>query len=168
MILGLEIGLIIVGILALVRGRIQLSKGKTVQGAPARLLGLLALTPLPVAFFVIMVYTLANTDINRPDLVEKWAEDNKWTLTAIEAGVVIGIGVLFIILVAVMGKPVAEVEREVRKKRVADYDDEFEDDRPRRRRAAEYDEGEDDRPHRRRDEYDADDDRRPRRRRDEE
>jgi hypothetical protein len=147
MILGLEIGLIIVGILALVRGRIQLSKGKTVQGAPARLLGLLALTPLPVAFFVIMVYTLANTDINRPDLVEKWAEDNKWTLTAIEAGVVIGIGVLFIILAAVMGKPVAEIEHEVKRKRVADYDDEFEDDQPRRSRD-EYDDEDDDRPRR--------------------
>ena len=47
MILGLEIGLIIYGIIALVKGRMKFGENKVVEGLPARLLGVLALTPLP-------------------------------------------------------------------------------------------------------------------------
>ena len=50
MILGIEIALVIIGLLALVRGRMTVTASRVVEGIPARLLGLLALTPIPIAF----------------------------------------------------------------------------------------------------------------------
>jgi hypothetical protein len=49
MILGIEIGLLIFGILALVRGTFSVGKEKKVTGWRARVLGLVCLTPFPVA-----------------------------------------------------------------------------------------------------------------------
>ena len=77
MILGIEIALIVVGILALARGRMTLSKTKVVVGAPARLLGLLALTPLPLAFMIGFVYAISKG----PDNDERALEENRTTRT---------------------------------------------------------------------------------------
>ena len=59
MILGMEIGLAIFGLIALVKGKMTVSKNKVVVGAAARLLGLLALTPLPAALLFVVLYAAA-------------------------------------------------------------------------------------------------------------
>jgi hypothetical protein len=48
MILGVEIGLIIMGIIALSAGRLYLSPRRVVRGGPARALGIVAMLPMPV------------------------------------------------------------------------------------------------------------------------
>jgi hypothetical protein len=155
MILGLEIALAVIGVMALIRGKMTLSKAKVVHGIPARLLGLLALTPLPVVLVVGVGY-VALSDPKDP---EQFAEDNKWTLIAIEAGVVIAIAAL----VAVIGFSFATDPEEPPRRRVRDdYDDEYEDDdRPRRKTRAGRDDPDDeydDRPRRRRDDNWEDED----------
>jgi hypothetical protein len=166
LLIGLGIGLIVVGIVAIVRGRLQLSKSRAVVGVPARLLGVGFLFPFPLGFLAAMIYTVANVpDATRPDVVDKWTKDNELVLTGITAGVMIGLAVVLVIIAAMAAKPVAEIERSERRKRVAEYDDEVEDDRRRRQRDARYDnDDEDDRPRRSRD--DEEDEPRPRRRRD--
>src|SRR5215217_4150589 len=134
MILGIEIALIILGLMALIRGKFQLSKSKVVVGLPARLLGVLALTPLPVAVLVLGVYTVTQVDPNDPRAVERWGEENKLTLMLIEAGVVIGITILLLVLAAYLGVPAAEANRRLRARGAADYDD-YEDDRAGRGRS---------------------------------
>ncbi|MCE9561934.1 MAG: hypothetical protein K8U57_07755 [Planctomycetes bacterium] len=90
MILGMEIAMLVIGFLALVRGKLTLSATKVVEGMPARLLGMLAMTPLPLALMAGIAIAVAQG----PGDPEKFAEDNRWTLIAIEAGIVIGVAVL--------------------------------------------------------------------------
>lgn len=56
MIFGLEIGLAIVGLIALFRGKLPLTQQRFVSGVPARLLGLVALAPFPIAFGAAFVF----------------------------------------------------------------------------------------------------------------
>ena len=133
MILGVEIAMLIVGLLALVRGKLTISKNKVVTGTAARLLGLLALTPLPVALAAVGLY-VAVSGVGDP---ERFVEDNKLTLALIEAGVVIGIAILVFGIGAAIGKP-PETEKKYRDE---DYED-GEDDRPRRRARRDEDQDE--------------------------
>ena len=52
MILGGQIALLLIGICVVVVGRFPLSRGKTVKGAKARLLGIMCLLPIPLALSV--------------------------------------------------------------------------------------------------------------------
>jgi hypothetical protein len=140
MIQGVEIALLVIGLLAIIRGKLTISKTKVVTGAAARLLGLIALTPLPVALAAVALY-MAVSGVGDP---ERFADDNRMTLMLIEAGVVIGIAILVFGIGAAIGTDPARDQ--------ADEDDE-EDDRPRRRRSRRDDDEED--------EYEAD---RPRKR----
>jgi hypothetical protein len=54
----LEVACLIAGIIILVNGRVSLSQGRVVTGAPARLAGLCLVAPLPVSFGVGFVYGL--------------------------------------------------------------------------------------------------------------
>ena len=146
-VIGIGIGMIIAGILALVRGRFQLSNKKAVYGAPAYLLGVALLAPLPLGFLVAMIYMLLNVDMNNQAEAEKWGREHDPTLTAIVAGVEIGLGLIIVIIAACLAEP---LRRAGRSSRARDEYDDYEDERPRRRR----------RP---RDRYEDDDDR-PRRR----
>jgi hypothetical protein len=151
MILGMEIGLAIFGLIAMVKGKMTVSKNKVVVGAPARLLGLLALTPLPAALLFVLLYVASQGgQIN---------DDDKWTVTGIEAGTVILIAILVFVLAAAVGITPKEAEqRERRASGRYDYEDEEDelDDRPRKRRDRD-DEEDEDRPRKRR-ERDRDDD----------
>jgi hypothetical protein len=147
MILGIEIAMIVVGLLALVRGKMTISKNKVVTGAAARLLGLVALTPLPVAFAAVALY-VAVSGVGDP---ERFVEDNKLTIMLIEAGVVIGIAILVFGIGAAIGRPPEEkseeddddeYDRPRRRKRDEDDDDDEEDDRPRRRKRRDDDDDE--------------------------
>jgi len=150
LVLGIGIGMIIAGILALVRGRLQLSNNKAVQGPWAYLLGVALLTPLPLGFLAALIYTLLNVDPNRPDQVEKWTKDHSTTLDLIVLGVEIGLGLIIVIIAASLAKPLA---RRGRSRVSNDYDD-YEEDRPRRRRPRDEYDYEEDRPRRRRDDLD--------------
>lgn len=165
MILGAEIGLAIWGLIALIRGRMVVSKTKVVIGVPARLLGLLALTPLPLALMFVTIYLAANADLTDQAAAERFAQEHKWTITLIE-GLTVGViafGVMGI--AAAVGVSPEDADRRKRRRRDEDYDD-YEDDGPRVSRRPRRDADEDDRPRRaRRDEREDDDDDRPRRRR---
>jgi hypothetical protein len=128
MILGVGIAMIIVGLLALVRGKMTISKSKVVVGAPARLLGLLALTPYPIAIVAVLLYVASKGG--------QVGEDDQWTMTAIEGGIVIGMAILVFGIGAAVGITPEEAKR--RERRASgryDYDDEEDelDDRPRKR-----------------------------------
>jgi len=56
MILGAEIGLTIMGLIALCRGTLSVGKNKVVTGWRARLLGGIAMFTLPMALFIGIVY----------------------------------------------------------------------------------------------------------------
>jgi len=115
-----------------------------VYGAPAYLLGVALLAPLPLGFLAAMIYMLLNVDMNNQVEAEKWAREHDPTLTAIVAGVEIGLGLIIVIIAACLAEP---LRRAGRTSRVRDEYDDYEDERPRRRRPREdYD---DDRPRRR-------------------
>lgn len=144
MILGIEIAMIIIGLLALVRGRMTISKSKVVTGAAARLLGLVALTPLPVALAAVGLYVAAAGGAADP---ERFVEDKRVTITLIEAGVVIGIAILVFGIGAAIGRPPEPARSDddeeydrprKRRDRDDDTDDEY-DDRPRKRRRQDED-----------------------------
>jgi hypothetical protein len=59
-ILGIEIALAIMGFIALVRGQINITNSTIVYGAPARLLGLLVMTPIPINIGVGVYIGLTN------------------------------------------------------------------------------------------------------------
>jgi hypothetical protein len=124
MILGIEIAMIVVGLLALVRGKMTVTGSKVVIGTPARLLGALALTPLPAAFVAVIGYIA----LNAPADPEQFAQDKKWTITAIEAGIVIGIAVLVFGIGAAIGVSPAEADRLERRRRRYEDDEEYETD----------------------------------------
>jgi hypothetical protein len=143
MILGMEIGLAIFGILALVKGKMTLSKNKVVVGAPARLLGLLALMPLPVAFGVGLLYALSEGPVN----AGRVADDNKLALAAVEGGIVVLFAVLVFGIGAAVGITPQEAERRERRAPGRyDEDDRYDDDE----RPGKRDEDDDDRPRKRR------------------
>ena len=62
MLLGIEIALLAYGILALVRGEFAVPRLTVVRGARARLLGFIALAPLPLSFIVGMAMAAAGRD----------------------------------------------------------------------------------------------------------
>jgi hypothetical protein len=164
MILGMEIGLAIAGLLALIRGRMTISSTKVVEGTPAYLLGILAMCPLPLAFMVGFVYGVANARQGNQQI----GENEKWILLGIEAALVIGIGVLiFIIGIAVATNPTKSKRRKRRHEdNYEDDDDEYDDRRPLRKHREDDYEDDDDPPPRKRskDDYEDDDDRDEKRR----
>jgi len=85
MILGAEIGLLIVGIMALVRGKLPLTKKRVVYGLPARLLAIIALLPIPVTFVAAIVFAIVmDTRGQNPA-----SSAVRWTGAGIEAAIVI-------------------------------------------------------------------------------
>jgi hypothetical protein len=159
LVIGLGIGMIVAGVMALIRGRLQLSNTKAVQGVWAYLLGLALMAALPLGFCVAMFYMLMHVDPNRQDQVDKWGKENELTLSLIVAGVEIGIGLIVVIIGACLATPLPQ-DKGRYSRREPEYDDEYEG-RPRKKRPA--DDYEDDhRPRRRRRDY-HDDEGRPRR-----
>ena len=49
MILGAEIGMLIFGLLALIRGKLTLTKKRVIQGPMARVLAIIAMLPMPIS-----------------------------------------------------------------------------------------------------------------------
>jgi hypothetical protein len=160
MCLLLEIGMLIAGIVALVRGEFSWTRNKVVRGAAARVVGALLLLPLLLAFTVgvaiVSIHTANGRPPNDPSL--------RATLGFTEAASIILFFVIAILIAAIYAEP---LEPELHSRRNEDFEDE--DDRPRPRsrprprRAPRYEfEQEDDLPSRRRHRYEDDEDR-PRR-----
>lgn len=59
--IALLLGMFVMGIIALTKGEIQLSKKQKIRGAPARLIGLLLMIPLPASFGTGFVYGIVMT-----------------------------------------------------------------------------------------------------------
>jgi hypothetical protein len=101
MILGMEIALLVLGLRALITGQCTLGKNWVVYGAGARLLGFLALLPIPLAFcggfFLGVEAHGRGKDINDPDL--------RWNVFVMEAGVVLGCTVVIYALGAMLAGP---------------------------------------------------------------
>jgi hypothetical protein len=57
MILGIEIGLTVYGLYALIAGKVSLRRG-TITGAPARIAGVVFLMTIPIAFFYGMIVSV--------------------------------------------------------------------------------------------------------------
>jgi hypothetical protein len=146
MICVIEIGLFIFGIMMLITGKMKLSAGRVVEGTPARLLGLLALVPLPLALVVGAIYT-ATVVMQGPN-PGAFDLGNRDTIiiTVIEA--VITLGTLAAVLG--IGYAVGKAPVDKRQRLVEEWEDE-EDELPRRGTAAARDEDDDadDRPRRR-------------------
>ena len=107
MILGMEIGLAIVGILALIRGKFTVTKKKIVEGIPARLLGVMCLTPIPLVLLVSIAYVA----ISHPKDPEQFVKDKQLTITLLEAAIVIAIGLFVFVVGAVIGTAPRKVRR---------------------------------------------------------
>jgi dipeptide/tripeptide permease len=147
LVIGLGIGMIVAGIVAMVRGRLQLTNSRAVQGVWVYLLGVALISALPLGFFAAMVYMLMNVDPNKPDDMDRWGKEHELTLSLIIAAVEIGIGLVVFILGASMAKPFSTAGRRFAT-RDREYDDEYEGRSRRRRPDDEYEE--DNRPRRRR------------------
>ena len=146
LVIGLGIGMIVAGIVAMVRGRLQLTNNRAVRGVWVYLLGVAMISALPLGMLVMFGYMLMNVDPNKPDEVDRWGKDHEVTLMLIVAGVEIGVGVIVFIIGACLAKPYSTDDGRFAA-REHDYDDDYEG-RPRRRRVTE--DYEDDRPRRRR------------------
>ncbi|MGD9007269.1 MAG: hypothetical protein PVG41_05075 [Desulfobacteraceae bacterium] len=62
MIFGAQIGLLIYGIIAIIRGQYSMRKGRKVIGSKARLLGAVCMAPIPLAMIAGTVIGFLNPD----------------------------------------------------------------------------------------------------------
>jgi hypothetical protein len=121
----LEVALAVYGLMALVKGRMSLGK-KVVVGTPARVLGLLAMAPLPIAFTAGVIYGAQQAAAGKGQL----GNDDTLTLAAIEAGIVIVTALVVFGIAATLAIPVEEADRlERRANRRYDDDEDYEYDR---------------------------------------
>jgi len=156
----LEVLCVVYGILTLVRGRFPVSQKKEVRGPTAYVIGILLLAVLPVA--VVLAVALNWDDIKNGGGPKPFELKASTVLPDVLAVFVVGGGAM--ILALATAKPKRKPKR---RRRVEEYDDYDDYDRPRRRRVDDDLDEDDDRPRprRRRADYDDEDDR-PRRRRD--
>lgn len=85
MILGAEIGLLIMGIYAVVTGKMTLSKTRVIRGTPARALGVVAILPLPLSFAIGLIVGVMM--VAQGQSVNTGS--NRWVFAGIEATIVV-------------------------------------------------------------------------------
>ena len=131
-IIGMNIGLIIAGIMALVRGKFVLTKNRVVEGVPARLLGAACFIPLPVVLCGSVTFLLVRSG----GAVREPTTEDQLLSAAIEWGImIVSLLILFGTAFALSGPP-SEDRPPPRRWDDDDEEDDFEedDDAPRRRR----------------------------------
>src|SRR5262245_22776967 len=106
MILGLEIGMIVWGLVALFRGEFQLNPTRVVKGVAARLIGLLLLLPLPVSFAIGFLIGLSVASEGRRFDPAAW----RLTLVAVEAAVTLGCLAVALLAGLLCGQTVRKVQ----------------------------------------------------------
>lgn len=123
MILGAEIGLLVMGIIAMVKGKLTLTKNRIVYGLPGRLIAIFALLPLPLALMIgvgIGVYhAIDNPQFDPNELQRRYGG----VFIAIELGCI----VLSLALLYGIGLMYAELPRPNRPM-IEDDDDSVDDD----------------------------------------
>jgi hypothetical protein len=103
MILAAEIALLLMGLYALVVGKLYLSRQKVVYGAAARILALLCFAPMPLAFAATFLLVRNQSS----DLI-------RWHVTVVEAGsLVFCTALMYIIGWPIAGPPWTDVALEV-------------------------------------------------------
>lgn len=129
MILALEIALFIAGVAALIKGKIALGKDRAVVGTPARLLGIVAILPIPATAVISFAVGLV-IGITQPAGA---VQDFRWLFNLIEVvcalltlAVVFGVGTFI-----ARRQQTERTERELQRKssaRLSDADIEWHDD----------------------------------------
>jgi hypothetical protein len=102
-ILGIEIAMIVIVIMALVQGKLKLGKTRVVTGTPARLLELIGFLPIPLT--LVVSFVVAAAMVLRGGRVD--ADSFGWTAVRIEAGCAIGCLVLMYGIGAMIARPPA-------------------------------------------------------------
>ena len=85
MILGAEIALVILGIYALVKGKLTLTKTRVVYGTHARLLAIIAFLPMPLSLVVGVIFGIILAASGR----DATATSVRLTMVGIEVGVLV-------------------------------------------------------------------------------
>jgi hypothetical protein len=118
-ILVIEIVLLIVGLIALIGGKAYLSKDVVVRGTPARLLGLLAITPIPLQFILgfCVGFWIA---VARPAVT---LQQLRPMFIGLEIVATLVCAILYVTLGSRIGKAQAQRERELALEQDDDYDD---------------------------------------------
>jgi hypothetical protein len=101
MIIGAEVGLFLIGLYAVVTGRLSTSK-HVVQGWPARVIGIIGLSPVPLSFLASTVVIALLVAIGKHVTQQTFF----WTGTLIEASTVILCAIVMGILARVYRTPV--------------------------------------------------------------
>jgi hypothetical protein len=91
MILCAEIGLLVFGIITLIRGQYGMGKGEKIVGAKARLLGAICLAPLPLSMIVGLAIGFSN-----PQAVS--AGSFKWLIAGIEIAILVSTVIVLVVL----------------------------------------------------------------------
>jgi hypothetical protein len=124
------IAMLIFGIIAFVKGEFKLTRNRVVRRGPAYAIGAMLILPLPLSFGVGLVYgamlTARHEQLDVKQLSEK--------LAPIELGIDVFCLLVALTIAAVTAKP-------VRKRRPVedDYEDQYQEDEPRKRRRDEDD-----------------------------
>ena len=139
MILLLELALFTFGIVVLALGKLQFSPNKVVEGLPARLLGIVAMIPMPLAF--VIGFIIGFREGLRGGDPQQFAQKFGPMLAVVELALVVGAAVIVAVTGLLIAGPSHEERirrRRRRREREADDDDDYEP-RPRRRRARDFD-----------------------------
>lgn len=169
MILGIEIALLVMGIMAVANGKMKFTKNKVVEGLPARLLGVLAILTLPTVFMIGFIVGFMQAFQNPNGDPQEFIRKHAATIAIIEACIVGGVTIFIVGVGLIIGGPPTDERPRRRRRRDEedDYDDDEYDDRPSRRprrgEEDEFDDEEDERPSRRNRRDDDEYDDRPRR-----
>lgn len=109
MILGAEIAMLVMGVYALAAGKLMSSKKAkyVVRGWPARIIGIICLLPIPLAFLTSAVVAALFIAQGKPVTKESFF----WVGTGIEAGAVVLCVVVATILERSYRTPVQQTEK---------------------------------------------------------
>src|SRR6516162_859822 len=132
--------MLIFGIVALIKGKFSLTRGRVVEGVPARIIGLVLCLPFPLGFVIGLALGIGAAAAGR--------QIDPMSVMPLDLGLTLGCLVLAVGIAIATAKPTRS--KRLRREEDDDYDEE--DDRPRRarRRPREDDDEEEDLPRRRR------------------
>lgn len=121
MILGIEVGLLVYGVIALFNGKFAVSKTRAVFGWPARLLGLVAMSLLPACIMVGLVIGVVLVIQQGPDAAQQFAR-NQVATSLIEFVVVIIYTLLLFVIANFLAVEIDGEPSTKRKKKKPEYE----------------------------------------------